>query len=48
MKKKVHTSPRADNEQKGVHIKILIGAIILNVICFIIAITTQYEVVYGG
>ena len=41
MKKKKYTPPRTENEQKEIHIKILIGAIVVTVIVVIIAITNQ-------
>ena len=40
-KKKGYTPPRSDSEQKGLHIKILIGAIIVTVIVVVIAFTNQ-------
>ena len=40
-KKKGYIPPRSNNEQKGIHIKVLIGAIIVTVIVFIIAFTSQ-------
>ena len=39
-KKKVHTPLQSDNEQKNMHIRIFIGAIIITVIIVIFAITS--------
>ena len=41
MKKKGYIPPRSDNEQKNIHIKILIGAIIVTMIVVVISITSQ-------
>ena len=41
MKKKGYIPPRSDNEQKNIHIKVLIGAIIVTVIVVVISITSQ-------
>ena len=40
-KKKGYTPQPSDNEQKGIHIKVLIAAIIVTVIVVIFAITSQ-------
>ena len=39
MKKKGYIPPRSDNEQKDIHIKVLIGAIIVTVIVIVIVIS---------
>ncbi len=39
-KKKKYTPPRSDNEQKVIHIKVLIGAIIVTIITVVIFITS--------
>lgn len=39
-KKKGHTPLQSDNEQKNMHIKILIGAMIITVIIVIFAVTS--------
>ena len=36
--KKGYTPPRSYNEQKGMHVKILIGAIIVTIIIVVIAV----------
>ena len=41
MKKKEYIPPRSDNEQKNIHIKVLIGAVIVTVIVVVISITSQ-------
>ena len=38
--KKKYTPPQSDNEQKKMHIRILIGAIIITVIIVIFAVTS--------
>ena len=40
MKKKRYTPLQSDNEQKNIHIRILIGAIIITVIIVIFAVTS--------
>ena len=40
-KKKVYIPPRSNNEQKGIHIKVLIGAIIVTLIIVIFTIIYQ-------
>ena len=40
MKKERYTPLQSDNEQKNVHIRILIGAIIITVIIVIFAVTS--------
>ena len=40
-KKKGYIPPRSNNEQKGIHIKVLIGAIIVTLIVVIFTITYQ-------
>ena len=47
-KRKEYTPPQSDSEQKGIHIKVLIGAIIVTIIIVIIAFTSQQKVVNGG
>jgi len=39
--KKGYTPPRSNNEQKGIHIKVLIGAIIVTLI--IVVFTVIYQ-----
>ena len=39
--KKGYTPPRSNNEQKGIHIKVLIGAIIVTLIIVIFTIIYQ-------
>ena len=39
--KKKYTPPRSENEQKEMHVKILIGTIVVTVIVFLIAIANQ-------
>ena len=39
-KKKAYTPLQSDNEQKNMHIRILVGAIIITVIIVIFAITS--------
>ena len=41
MKKKKYTPPRSENEQKEMHVKILIGTIVVTVIVVLIAIANQ-------
>ncbi len=43
-KNKGYTPLQTDSEQKGIHIKVLIGAIIVTVIVFVIAVTSLQEV----
>ena len=44
-KKKGHTPLQSDNEQKNMHIKILIGAMIITVIIVIFAVTSQFKII---
>ena len=39
--KKGYTPPRSNNEQKGIHIKVLIGAIMVTLIVVVFTITSQ-------
>lgn len=39
--KKKYTPQRSDNEQKVIHIKVLIGAILITIIVVVIFITSQ-------
>ncbi len=39
--KKKYTPPRSENEQKEMHIKIFIGAIVVTVIVVLVVITNQ-------
>ena len=41
MEKKVYIPPRSAKEQEEIHIKILLGAIILTVIIFVFVVTNQ-------
>jgi cell division protein FtsL len=41
MKKKGYIPPRSYNEQKNIHFKVLIGAIIVTVIVVVISIISQ-------
>ena len=44
-KKKEYTPLQSDNEQKNMHIRILIGAMIITVIIVIFAITSQSAII---
>ena len=44
-KKKGYTPLQSDNEQKNMHIRILIGAMIITVIIVIFAITSQSKII---
>ena len=44
-KKKGYTPLQSDNEQKNMHIKILIGAMIITVIIVIFAVTSQSKTI---